>query len=235
MVKLEHPSTKHQVTIKYANWKSFFFGWIWFFWHRDWGDGVFYWLSAVLTFGIADFVWPFIAEKRLAEHYQQKGYKITSQEPMRGLETPFAPLIVIAIIAILSAVVFVALDPVGQINRAQDSEGQTPNQEQTSGNTEEKSATWHEVKSWSGTSSKKTETFEIKGSQWRIKWTNEDTSGYGFNLLTILVYKPGEESVMEVITAGGNDVSNIYDLKGTLYLDIDAISTRWSITVEDYY
>ncbi|MEX1068477.1 MAG: hypothetical protein WED08_01580, partial [Patescibacteria group bacterium] len=92
MIRLQHPSSQNEVTIKYANWKVFLFGWIWFFWHQDWGNGVFYWLSMFLTFGLASFIWPFIAEKRLAAHYQQMGYQIISQEPMKGFESPFVPL-----------------------------------------------------------------------------------------------------------------------------------------------
>src|SRR3972149_2448422 len=97
MIQLDPPSSKQQVTIKYANWKSFLAGWIWFFWHRDWGDGAFYYLTVAITFGLANFVWPFIAEKRLAEHYQKNGYQIIAQEPMKGLETPFLPLVLPAL------------------------------------------------------------------------------------------------------------------------------------------
>jgi len=110
MIQLAHPTSGQQVTIKYANWNVFFFGWIWFFVHRDWLDGVFYYLSAALTFGLANFVWPFIAEKRLAEHYQQNGYQITAQEPMKGLESPFVPL-VLPILAFASVILVLILIP----------------------------------------------------------------------------------------------------------------------------
>lgn len=97
MIKLEHPTAKHQVTIRYANWKVSFIGVIWFFWHRDWGDGIFYWFTMFVTLGFANFVWPFIAEKRLAEHYQQKGYKIVDQMPRKGWEAPLVPFVTLFI------------------------------------------------------------------------------------------------------------------------------------------
>lgn len=115
MVELEHPTIKHKVTLKYANWKVFFFGVIWFFWHRAWGDGILYWLTMIVTIGLAGFVWPFFAEKRLTESYQLQGYKIINQKPMTRSESPWLPILVvfvpILIVAIFSIVLDMALYP----------------------------------------------------------------------------------------------------------------------------
>ncbi|MEX1068473.1 MAG: hypothetical protein WED08_01560 [Patescibacteria group bacterium] len=115
-------------------------------------------------------------------------------------------------------------------------------QEQTNGSQpgsgggeEEIAATWHKVKSWSGTSDKKTETFEIKGEQWRITWTNKDTSGFNANILYIYVYEPGSDFPAETISAqGSGDTSYVYE-KGTFYLDISVANAKWTATVEDYH
>ena len=95
-------------------------------------------------------------------------------------------------------------------------------------------STWHVVKSWSGTGAKKTEPFTISGKQWRINWSNKDTSGIGSALLQVMVYRPGGSLPLEIpvnTTQEGSDTSYVYQ-SGEFYLQINPMGS-WKITVEE--
>lgn len=95
-------------------------------------------------------------------------------------------------------------------------------------------ATWQVVKSWSGTSAKKTEPFTIIGKQWRINWSNKDTTGIGSTLLQVMVYRPGGSLPLEIpvnTTQEGSDTSYVYQ-GGEFYLQINSLG-NWKITVEE--
>jgi hypothetical protein len=85
------------------------------------------------------------------------------------------------------------------------------------------------VASWTGTGIKDTETFEIKGREWRIRW---ESSADG--LLQIYAYK-GESQIPEVPVnqmGAGEDVSYLRTGPGEHYLKINGMGA-WSVTVED--
>lgn len=121
--------------------------------------------------------------------------------------------------------------------------GSSDNNSQPSRETDEKnpadqttsvSQEWHLVKSWNGTSAKKTEPFTITGKQWRIIWTNKDTIGVGTALLQVMVYKTNSQVPLDVpvnTTQEGSDTSYVYH-SGEFYLSINSIS-QWTIRVEE--
>ena len=94
-------------------------------------------------------------------------------------------------------------------------------------------ATWQKVKSWSGNGIKKTESFEITGSQWRINWTNR-IGEYG-GILQIFVYRVGNEIMEDLLantTENTSDTSYIYK-SGNFYLNINSANTNWTVEVEE--
>lgn len=97
-----------------------------------------------------------------------------------------------------------------------------------------KQATWQLIKSWSGNSTKKTEPFTITGKQWRIVWSNKDTTGFGGTILQVMVYKPEGSLPVEIAVNAqeGSDTSYIYK-SGEFYLDINAANGAWTIKVEE--
>ena len=95
-------------------------------------------------------------------------------------------------------------------------------------------ATWQLVKSWGGASAKKTEPFTITGKQWRITWSNKDTTGFGGTVFQVFVYKPGGSLPADIAVNAqeGSDVSYVYK-SGEFYLDINAANGSWTIKVEE--
>jgi len=95
---------------------------------------------------------------------------------------------------------------------------------------------WYKVISWKGVSTKKTEPFEIKGKQWRIKWSFTATDPQ-WGVIAIAVYSPDPELkyFAESVTHRGDshsDVSYFYK-QGTFYLDVECANGKWSIVVEE--
>jgi len=102
---------------------------------------------------------------------------------------------------------------------------------------EEAEASWHKIKEWSGTGIKTTEAFEIQGKQWRVTWTNKDTTGFGGSYIGIDAERPGGALPVSMIanaTGDGGDTSYIYE-SGEFVLGINAANGSWTIVVEDYY
>ncbi len=93
---------------------------------------------------------------------------------------------------------------------------------------------WVPVKSWKGNGGKKTEPFTITGKQWRINWSNKDTTGYGGTILQVYVYEPGKDIPVDVPinSQGGQDTSYIYK-SGEFYLQINGANGNWDISVEE--
>lgn len=94
-------------------------------------------------------------------------------------------------------------------------------------------ATWHKVKSWSGSGMKTTEQFEIPGREWRVNWTNKE----GQQIFQIYLYKDGElylaQSVLANTLDAGSDTTYVY-ASGTFHLQINATGP-WSVEVEAKY
>jgi len=81
---------------------------------------------------------------------------------------------------------------------------------------------WHNVISFSGTNevNKNTQSFLIKGNQWRIKWNFQDSGEFGDEtngLLVIQVHPVDGSGMTEIISHSGlsaSDISYIYEGKG---------------------
>lgn len=91
---------------------------------------------------------------------------------------------------------------------------------------------WHSVITFSGSGTKTTESFIIKGNKWRVNW---QTSGE-FNFI---IYPERTDkkylnscSTMANIIGSGSDTSYCYE-SGEWYFRI--IGDSWIISVEDYY
>ncbi len=106
--------------------------------------------------------------------------------------------------------------------------------EPTTSSSVSETAEWYLVKSWSGTSAKKTEPFTITGKQWRIIWSNKDTTGFDGTIFQVYVYKPSGSFPTDVAVnaQAGSDVSYIYK-SGEFYLDINAANGSWTLKVEE--
>jgi hypothetical protein len=89
---------------------------------------------------------------------------------------------------------------------------------------------WHPVKTFSGLVQKKTESFTIKGREWRISWETKGSGHFG-------LFVHGEDGrpldlVANIIGSGSE--TTIMRGAGTYYLDITT-SQPYTIKVEDYY
>ena len=92
---------------------------------------------------------------------------------------------------------------------------------------------WVAVKSWSGSSNKTTDVFEISNEKWRILWENKGKKG---SIFGVSVYKPNKKLVSIPANIGNKsakDTSYVYS-KGSFYIGIIAANTSWTVTVEDY-
>ena len=90
---------------------------------------------------------------------------------------------------------------------------------------------WHTVTTFSGTNTKNTEPFTVKGSQWRIAWTETGDGYFGAD-----AEKPDQSSGYCPIanTIGTNSDSTYCYTPGTYYISVNTSNT-WSIKIEDYY
>ena len=109
--------------------------------------------------------------------------------------------------------------------------GETP-----SSQTPQSEKSWQAVNSWEGTGIKNTEPFTITGNQWRINWSNKDTTGFGGSILQISVYKPGANFPIEMAANAqgtASDTSYVYE-SGEFYLNVNSANGNWAISVEDF-
>lgn len=94
-------------------------------------------------------------------------------------------------------------------------------------------ASWQPVKTWSGSGTKSTETFEMTGREWRISWktANEQIAG----ILQVIVYSESGSLVSLAANAQGekSDVSYVRATPGRFYLDINSANVDWEIIVEE--
>ena len=112
-----------------------------------------------------------------------------------------------------------------------ESTSQPPSKEQPKQETQKPE--WREVKSWSGTGIKTTETFQITGKEWRINWTakNEQVAG----VLQIFVYDKNNNLVALAANqqGEGSDVSYVREKPGSYYLTINSANVKWTVKVEE--
>ena len=93
---------------------------------------------------------------------------------------------------------------------------------------------WVAVKSWTGTGIKKTENFEITGSDWRVNWKSDGKNGNNSIFALSPYKKDGSPLAPLASTLGsGADVSYVHEGAGTYYLSINAANTSWTVSVEE--
>jgi len=139
------------------------------------------------------------------------------------------------IIAIFVIIIITSASGSKQTNTPQNTETTGTSGTQPSQNTQS-AKSWQPVNSWEGTGIKNTEPFTITGDQWRINWSNKDTTGFGGSMLQIAVYKPGSDfPIAMAANAQGtaSDTSYVYE-SGTFYLNVNSANGNWEISVEDY-
>src|SRR3989344_2336851 len=94
---------------------------------------------------------------------------------------------------------------------------------------------WHEVMTFTGTSDKKTDTFNIQGDRFRLTYTVNHSNDY--SIFYLYVYEPGSDIYTESFSLeSGTEESVSYEGSGEYYLDIKAANLNsWTVKVEDYY
>lgn len=95
---------------------------------------------------------------------------------------------------------------------------------------------WQKVGEWSGSGAKNTELLDISGRQWRIKWTAEDTSGFGGGLIQVYVYKEGQELPSEIPintqVKGKMSDTTFVQARGTFRMQCNCANVSWTMLVE---
>ncbi len=96
---------------------------------------------------------------------------------------------------------------------------------------------WHEVTTFQSSSSKKTETFLIKGDKWRFTWSCKKSNSYdGMN---IAVYEPNNDAYTEFLFLQKCPISEettfVYEGDAEYYFDISIANIdSWKIKVEEW-
>lgn len=111
-------------------------------------------------------------------------------------------------------------------------------------NTEKK---WYIITTFMGNSGKTTETFKIKGDEWRFTWLCNTHQKYvqlgkpDVGSMDITVYPEGSSygllsSVSMINCIDGQDTSYVYNNPRNYYLNVFVTNVgNWSVTIEDYY
>jgi hypothetical protein len=92
------------------------------------------------------------------------------------------------------------------------------------------------VREWSGNGAKNTELFDVTGRQWRIRWTAEDTSGFGAGLIQVFALREGQDIPTEIpintqVKGKMSDDTYIQG-SGTFRLQCNCANVRWTMVVE---
>lgn len=95
-------------------------------------------------------------------------------------------------------------------------------------------AGWRSLKSWSGTGTKQTESFDTASREWRINWSMSDPALPGAGILQIFVYDQNDKlvSLAANTTQPTSDTSYVRG-KGNYHLMINSGNCKWRVTVED--
>lgn len=139
--------------------------------------------------------------------------------------------------------VFVLLFIISGFNNSSDSSSKSietkPSSTSNEGNSEivvpSSQETWHPVINFTGSSGKKTDTFNIRGDKFRLTYTVLPENDY--SLFYLYVYEPGNSIFKESFSLeSGSETSISYEGAGEYYLDITSANLRkWTVLVEDYY
>ena len=96
-------------------------------------------------------------------------------------------------------------------------------------------ATWHEVARWEGKGLKNTETFRITSKQWQISWSYSGRRGGDTGVFSISASSEDGSWWSEVAAQDGRGTGDtiMRSGPGDFYLEIEANSGSWVVTVED--
>ena len=90
------------------------------------------------------------------------------------------------------------------------------------------SGAWIEVKRWTGSGIKHTESFTVTSDEWRIRWRAK-----GSGLFQIYVYKGSELKTVAANQTEGSDDSSYISGSGRHKLTINCVGIKWTVVVED--
>ncbi|RJO61198.1 hypothetical protein C4544_03445 [candidate division WS5 bacterium] len=102
-------------------------------------------------------------------------------------------------------------------------------------NKKQASRSWVTIKSWSGSSAKTTEPFEIASLPWKIKWSNKDIYNAGAgNIFQVYLMDAATNAPVDVLVNAhvGADESFVYQA-GKFYLKVNAANGEWSVAVQE--
>ena len=99
---------------------------------------------------------------------------------------------------------------------------------------------WHEVTFFSGTDTKTTDTFAIKGDKFKLTYYIMPENEYDY--FSMFVYLEGDSGYVSSVQLDGVSVNSkpestiIYEGAGSYYLDIGAANLQtWRVQIDDYY
>ena len=100
------------------------------------------------------------------------------------------------------------------------------------------SKSWHNVTTFTSSTSKKTDTFNTRGEKWRFTWSC--TKANDMDYISISVYTPGSDSYLEFLfmqkCPTTEETTFLYEGAGDYYFDVGTANVNsWAIKVEDWY
>ncbi len=97
---------------------------------------------------------------------------------------------------------------------------------------------WHEVTTFSGSDTKDTDTFIIKGDRFKLTYTVSPDPEYPqYASFSVYAFEPGSNAYAAYASLdSGTDSTTSYKGSGEYYLKVVAANLKsWSVKVEDYY
>ena len=97
--------------------------------------------------------------------------------------------------------------------------------------------TWYTVTTFTGNSSKNTQSFSIKGEKWRVEWNCQLTGEFESGNFSVFAEPVGGGfgDLVANTMCPANDVTYFYEGEKTYYFEISSLFTNWSLTVKDFY
>jgi hypothetical protein len=93
--------------------------------------------------------------------------------------------------------------------------------------------TWQRVGAWSGSDKNNTQQFTISGSQQRVTYTLRSTRSGGQPGMCLVFHRPDGGQQDYSCPRSENGVWTIYLPNGTYSMELDPVSTRYDVTLED--
>ena len=92
---------------------------------------------------------------------------------------------------------------------------------------------WKEVRKFSGSGPKETESFDVASREWRITWRAKPTETAGYFGVTVHDSEDKLVSLAANTATGGGDTSYVRGRPGRYYLKINSANMAYGIVVED--